>query len=275
MNYEIRNNSSIIYCHSWTISVEYSHWATINLSTATGAWTGQKNWSGRAGEIFAEVSGATELTDVKMRWYSDEYEKNIWLVGDSYFSSTSKDRWTSYLIKNGYNDVLLMSHSGMASARGYTEVVQALEHGTPKYIVWCMGMNNGDNTNGTINASYLENTEKFLALCEEKGITPILTTIPSTPIVYNEVKNEWVRNWAATTGGRYIDFSRAVCDEVKNEALIGQVVANTSATSTKVNKTGYQWYDGMLYSDAVHPAEKGALALYYQALVDFPELMGE
>ena len=102
-----------------TISVEYSHWATINLSTATGAWTGQKNWAGRAGEIFAEVSGATELTDVKMRWYSDEYEKNIWLVGDSYFSSTSKDRWTSNLIKNGYKDVLLMSHSGMASARIY------------------------------------------------------------------------------------------------------------------------------------------------------------
>ncbi len=257
-----------------TISVEYSHWATITLSTASGTWSGQKNWSGRAGEIFAEVSGATELTDVTMRWYSNEYEKTIWMVGDSYFSSTSGDRWTSYLIKGGYKDVLLMSHSGMASARGYSEVVQALEHGTPKYIVWCMGMNNGDSTNGTINASYLENTQKFLALCEEKGITPILTTIPSTPIVYNEVKNEWVRNWAATTGGRYIDFSRAVSNETYDESLKGKPAANTSGESTKNNTTGYQWYDGMLHSDAVHPATKGAEALYYQALIDFPELMG-
>lgn len=164
----------------------------------------------------------------------------------------------------------------MASERGLTEVEQALNHGTPQYIVRCMGMNNGDSTGtDTINSAYLEATEKFLEICEEKGITPILSTIPSTPTVYNEKKNEWVREWERTTGGRYIDFARAVSDQTYDASLIGTAVTNTSTTSEKTNKTGYQRYDNMLHGDAVHPGILGAQALYMQFLVDFPEIMRE
>ena len=140
--------------------------------------------------------------------------------------------------------------------------------------VWCMGMNNGDRGT-TVNAAYLAATEEFLAICAEKGITPILSTIPSTPTVLNEPKNAWVRSWAKETGGRYVDFSRAVSNETYDASLIGKVVGNTSVTSESVNKTGYQWYDKMLYSDVVHPAVLGAKALYMQFLVDFPEIMQE
>ena len=172
--------------------------------------------------------------------------------------------------------MLMMSYPGMATQRGLDEVKQALNHGTPQYIVWCMGMNNGDTqSTNTINASYLSATEEFLAICEEKGITPILTTIPSTPTVYNEAKNAWVRDWAEETGGRYIDFSRAVSDEIYRPELKGTTVANASSASEKVNTTGYIWYDSMLSSDAVHPAKLGAQALFLQALVDFPEFMNE
>ena len=254
------------------IDADY-HWADIRISTSTGYYTCAKNWQGRNGAIFAEVDGC-EVTDVSMRWFSEEYQNPIWMVGDSYFNSKDGSRWTSYLVTEGYKNFLMMSYPGMASERGLTEVKQALQHGTPQYIIWCMGMNNGDSiANQTINESYLAATQEFLQICEEKGITPILSTIPSTPTVLNEIKNEWVREWARTTGGRYIDFSRAVCNETYNAALIGTTVGNTSTTSEKTNKTGYQWYDNMLHGDAVHPGTLGAQALYMQFLADFPEIM--
>jgi len=257
-----------------TIDADY-HWAEINIATSTGNYKYAKNWQGRNGAIFAEVEKC-EVTDVSMRWFSEEYRNPIWMVGDSYFNSKDESRWTSYLVSTGYKNFLMMSYPGMKTERGLTEVKQALNHGTPQYIVWCMGMNNGDDiANQKINSTYLEATEEFLAICKEKGITPILTTIPSTPTVLNEYKNEWVREWARTTGGRYIDFSRAVCNETYDASLIGQPVTNTSSTSEKTNKTGYQWYDNMLHGDAVHPGKLGAFALFMQALVDFPELMRE
>ena len=247
--------------------------ASIRIITSTGSYSYSKSWQGRNGDIFAEVEGI-EITNVKMRWFCEDYSKPVWMFGDSYFNSTDKSRWTSYLIESGYKNFMMCSYSGMPTERGLTEFKTALTHGTPKYAVWCMGMNNGDSGT-TINAKYLAATEEFLEICEEKGITPILSTIPSTPIVLNEPKNAWVRDWAKRTGGRYIDFARAVSDQTYNESLKGKVVANASSASDKTNTTGYQWYDGMLHSDAVHPATTGAYALFMQFLVDFPEIMQE
>ena len=194
------------------------------------------------------------------------------MIGDSYFSATGTSRWTGYLNSNGYNNVLMLSHSGMGSERGLSEFKTALLHGTPKYAFWCMGMNNGDSKTA-ISESYLAATEEFLEICEEKGITPILSTIPSTPTVNNSHKNAWVKEWAATTGGRYVDFARAVGGDVYSEANLSKTYIKNGATVT--NPTGYDWYAGMLNSDLVHPDAKGAYALYLQALVDFPELMKE
>jgi lysophospholipase L1-like esterase len=257
-----------------TVSIDADYGsATVSLMTSGGYYTGGAGWSGRNGAIFAEVEN-TEVENVTMRWYCEDYRNNIWLVGDSYFSSTSTSRWTSYLIKNGYKKIMLMSHSGMRSERGITEVKQALAHGTPKYIVWCMGMNNGDS-GGTVNSKYLAATEEFLEICAEKGITPILSTIPSTPTVDNSAKNEWVKNWALTTGGRYIDFARAVGGDRYDASLIGKKSYVNAKGVTEFNSTGYEWYANMLYADLVHPDELGAKALYMQALADFPELMRE
>ena len=106
-------------------------------------------------------------------------------------------------------------------------------------------MNNKDNED-SISESYKAATDEMLAICEERGITPILSTIPNTPKVDNKYKNEWVRN----SGYRYVDFSRAVgADE------------------------SVDWYPDMLSADSVHPASRGAAALYAQVLVDFPEIM--
>ena len=255
-----------------TIDCDYSSATVTVFTVGSPTFSVTRGWSGRNGDIFAEVDNLT-VNNVDMRWYCEDYQKTVWMVGDSYFSSNDASRWTSYLIKNGYKDFLMMSHSGMSTERGLSEIKQALNHGTPKYIVWCMGMNNSD-TDAGVNTGYLTSTEEFLSICEQKGITPILATIPSTPTVLNSYKNEWVKNWAEETGGRYIDFARAVGGDIYNASLIGKEYTKPDETTVN-NKTGYEWYADMLYADLVHPSSKGAEALYMQAVLDFPELMKE
>lgn len=255
-----------------SIACEDSY-AKIKLSTSTGVFKTGNSWYGRNGYIFAEVDNCS-LKDVKLSWFCKDYQNPIWLVGDSYISptSTGTSRWTNYMLADHYDKCLLLGFPGMDSARGLSEVKQALLHGHPQYIIWCLGMNDEDSANN-IDPSYESATQEFLNICEEKGIIPILSTIPSTPRVFNEYKNEWIRNWSIATNGRYIDFASAVCDGIYNEALKNNIIHNSNPESTLNNITGYSWYDDMLYSDGVHPADLGAEALYIQALTDFPELM--
>ena len=133
----------------------------------------------------------------------------------------------------------------MNTQSGLADFKIAVQRGAPKFCLWCLGMNNGDKTEEP-NPDWLASTEEFLAICKEKKITPILSTIPSTPVVNNDYKNEWVRN----SGYRYIDFNRAV--------------------GAHIDKA---WYPNMLYTDNVHPARAGAEALYSQVIIDFPEIM--
>lgn len=125
---------------------------------------------------------------------------------------------------------------------------------TPKYAVWCLGMNNPDS--GAINSSYLTNTQNFLAKCQEKGITPILCTIPSAWGSVSEDSdiavtrdNSYKNAWVKASGYRYIDFADAV---------------------EKADGTG--WYDNMLSTDGVHPDVLGAITLADRFIRDFPEI---
>lgn len=214
-------------------------------------------WTGRSGSIFAECEGCS-LTDVKINWYSNDYKKSIYAYGDSYFDLKSQIRWTSYLISDGFDNLLMDHFSGRGSAEAYLSFVNTLKHGTPKFALWCMGMNNPD-TEDSINNEWKTATDNFINKCLEKGITPILSTIPNvkggavddsdlSKARLHNFKNDYVKN----SGYRYIDFAKAV---------------------GAYDNLG--WYDGMLSIDNVHPSEAGAKALYMQALVDFPELMYE
>ena len=200
--------------------------------------------SGDIGSVFASPLGC-ELENCKLNYIADGYGDPIWVFGDSYLGYTWHGRWPYYLYADGYSKVLLSGYSGMNTQNGLLDFKVAIERGTPVYAVWCLGMNNGDKSEDP-NPDWLSATEEFLAICKEKGIIPILSTIPSTPKVYNEPKNIWVRN----SGYRYIDFNRAVGAD-KDKA----------------------WYPGMIAADNVHPDAPGAQALYSQVLVDFPEIM--
>ena len=199
---------------------------------------------GDIGAIFASPLNC-ELENCKISYVADGYADPIWVFGDSYLGYTWAGRWPYYLYRDGYNKVLLAGYSGMNTQNGLVDFKVAIQRGTPVYAVWCLGMNNGDK-NGELNEAWLAATEEFLQICKEKNIIPILSTIPSTPKVNNVQKNEWVRN----SGYRYIDFNRAVGADKSTE-----------------------WYPNMISADKVHPDINGAMALYSQVLVDFPEIM--
>ena len=198
------------------------------------------------GEIFVSPLDC-EITDCKLSWLCSCYSDEIWIYGDSYLGFTYGARWPYYLYRDGHTNVLLSGYAGMSTPRGLEDFKLSLERGTPVYTLWLLGMNNGEKPGATApNEDWLRSTEEFLAICKEKGITPILATIPETPTVINTFKNEWVRS----SGYRYIDFAFAVGSD-KNKS----------------------WYPEMLYTDNVHPATKGAMALYARVLVDFPEIL--
>ena len=202
-------------------------------------------WFGADGEVFARFEGI-DAKNCKLIWTSDDFAKPIWLVGDSYTGIGHDARWPYYLHRDGYLNTLIFGFPGMGSRRGVDELVKCIDKGEPEFIVWCMGMNNGDKTDSEVDSAYLAATEEFLALCKARGITPILSTIPNTPKVNNRAKNAWVRK----SGYRYIDFARAVGSD-----------------------DCISWYEGMISADEVHPASRGAAALYSQVLIDFPEIM--
>ena len=202
-------------------------------------------WFGRNGEIFAKSVGV-ELKDVKLEWSCDAYKSDVWFFGDSYFDTTTTARWPYYMVEDGYTDVFLNGYPGRKTQAALEDFKKALEFAIPKYVVWCLGMNNGDSEKG-MNANYKNATNEMLALCKENDITPILCTIPNVPTVINIYKNEWIK----TSGYRYVDFAASVGAEEK----------------------GSSWTAGMLGGDGVHTAPSGAKAHYDQLKKDIADIL--
>ncbi len=248
------------------INVGFSR-AVITVASAGGVFRADNiAWAGRQGDVYAMPVGI-DLTDVRFNWMCDGYSKSIWLFGDSYFNTESPSRWPYYMKKDGFANHFMMGYPGMGCVRALIDFKISLTRGKPELAVWCMGMNNSDK-NGEINRDYLETATEFLELCRVNGITPILSTIPTTPTVSNIYKNEWVR----ASGVRYIDFACAVGGDRPTEGVLGKRYTLPTGAEAE-NVTGYEWYEGMLYADLVHPDVRGANALYVQVLADLPEIM--
>lgn len=174
-------------------------------------------------------------------------KKPFWYFGDSYISTANSARWAYYLISNDYdNDTLFNGYAGGTSAAGNMAFTALLSYGTPEYAIFGTGMNDGSDTSASPSESWVNARNAFMTMCENNGIEPIFCTIPSVPTVNNEQKNTWVRS----SGYRYIDFAKAVGANANGE-----------------------WYNAMLSSDGVHPTVEGAIALFTQAITDFPEFL--
>lgn len=198
-------------------------------------------------QVVALSSGST-LTDCKLTWTPIDIDKTIWLFGDSYIAYSAA-RWAYYLQQYGYADnALLDGFPGEGSVNARNSLMTLIQFGTPKYIVWCMGMNDGSDTDAsTPSSNWTVRRDEMLTICNNNGITPIFATIPNVPSVLHTGKNAWIK----ASGYRYIDFAKAVGAE--------------SAGST--------WFEGMLSNDNIHPREQGAKALFARVLLDFPEIM--
>ena len=219
--------------------------AYLTLSTPSGTVSAEMfGWDGVDGEIFASAE-ACELFNCNLSWYSDGFMRRIWVLGDSYAGITGTLRWPAYLIRDGYTSNMICGFPGMPAERSIEEFKKMINNGKPEFVFWTLGMNNEDK-NGEINPLYKKATEELIAICLERGITPILATIPNVPERDHTKKNAWIRSLPY----RYVDFECAVGSDKRVD-----------------------WYEGMLYADKVHPDEKGAKALYEQVLRDFPEIM--
>lgn len=196
----------------------------------------QYSYTGNAqvnyGRGFVETTIA--LSDVKLSQFSDRFRKPVWVIGDSY-TSMATARWTWQMVNTfGISGFLIDGYAGAPSENMYPELERLLQFGTPKYLVWCLGMNDG----ASIWLTYAKRVEM---LCRDRGITLIYTTIPKSNDNKDEI-NLYIRN----SGYRYIDF-------------VSAVMPNGS------------WYPDM-DADGTHPTELGAKVLAGQVLVDFPEI---
>lgn len=213
-------------------------------------------WSGDSGAVYIESIGTT-MSEYSFAWTCSKLNDGLWLFGDSYFSHVDPARWTNYLYKDGFTNLMLNAHGGENSATAFAELNDLLRFATPRKIVWCLGMNDSDVSISVVNSSWLSVYHQLENICKEKSIELILATIPTSNATQpveghsgnpslQEAKNEIVR----TSGYRYIDFALAVGAYGDGE-----------------------WFEGMKNTTDVHPTIKGAKALYQRALCDIPEIM--
>lgn len=206
------------------------------------------------GEICAFVKG-TQLYDASLGFFANGYSHDIWIVGASYLSLGDPARWPYYWYADGGAGPLLIGRGGMGAQHGISDLEDALKYGTPKILVWDSVSGNNPDKTEEANSVFLENTLEMLKICKEKGIKVYIQTMPNCPKQTNFYKNEVILNRKGELGNydyEIIDLARAL------DARDGK---------------NPPWFDGMLYSDLVHPTRLGGRASYLGIVCEAPELM--
>lgn len=228
------------------ISIDYvSDRADLVIKCSGKTFSTDIKWWGGGAPII--INNGTEPIQATLSFTPRDASEAVWIYGDSYFNWTYNERWPYYVAKEGHLSWMADHLPGGASRRMFDAFMNDLRYGTPKIAVWMLGMNDSRDDNG-LSPHWMECAQKFLDVCKEKGIEPVLATIPSVPERNHRLKTKWIRE----SGIRYIDMASAV---MRNE--------NDS-----------QWRPGMLYKDNVHPTASGAEAIAKAVLRDLPEITG-
>lgn len=157
-----------------------------------------------------------------------DYYSDVFVFGDSYVNCSSPNRWPYYVYQFSQG-FMFDGYPGGKSIHSYSFLLSAFSIHKPKYLVWCLGMN--DRSDFTrVDPQWRYFMEKVMLLCKETNVKLILATVPSVPNRYHGMKNDYIRN----SGYPYIDFDKAVSDGQGN------------------------WSKGLLSEDDLHPSEKGA-----------------
>lgn len=126
------------------ISIKSNCDYTIILNTLGGIYTRDmvypNPWQGNKGSIFAQAGSANTFVTYRLT-YSADFNKTKWLFGDSYITNYSDARWPYYVQSWGYDNTLLNGYPGENSNDAFQDFLALIQHGSPKYVVWCMGMN--------------------------------------------------------------------------------------------------------------------------------------
>ncbi|MCQ2219789.1 MAG: hypothetical protein MJZ12_00265 [Prevotella sp.] len=246
----ISHNLSISSFVKVVIDITDEKWVVI-VQTLGGTFIHEFAMNNSRGSVRVTSNGAS-LTDVQLRYTNSTLNKPIWAFGDSYFGTLSTNREMYWIKEWGYLNFMIDGFAGAASSQMSTEVDRCLNLYTPKYIIWCLGMN--DNAGLSAWRNFVTSLQ---AKCALKGISLILATIPvvrdSTTYKNKQEMTDWVRE----SGFRYVDVYKAVGAD-----SLGHWYGDGTATD-------YQ------STDNVHPTEYGAKTIATQFLVDVPEIMAE
>ena len=135
-------------------------------------------------------------------------------------------------------DFFLDGFAGIGSENLFNELERCLNYGTPKFLLWCAGMNDTYTT-------WSKYFEQLGNICKVKGITLVLQTIPWP----TDGDKSDINNAIKASGYRYFDGYAAV--------------------SSDANGTWYTGYN----ADGTHTTEAGAVAMANRFLLDFPEIL--
>ena len=235
---------NLTFLNTVFVSIDYTETnkAILSIHTELNKFTHEITWWA-GGATFIKNYGKKDIK-VQLNFQAKDILCPIWIIGDSYINWNSKERWPYYIYKAGYNNWLADHIPGGYSSLMLKSFRNIISYSTPTYVIWCIGMNDHSDKD-SVNNTWLKNTLEFIKTCESRGITPILTTIPSVPNRNHKFKSEWVRN----SGYRYIDFSSSISN---NDSPV--------------------WFNGTLNTDNVHPTALGAELMSTQVLIDFPEI---
>ena len=237
---KIKHGLSIEQYLSISISVNGNKTADVLINAPTGMFSRNVEWDAGVGTVQV-INGNSTLKDACLSFYSEDYKRDVWMFGDSYFS-----HYPVYLFNWGYNNMLLDGYGGRGAERALQSLNKCLEKCIPEKIVWCMGMNDAD-TKESINLSWKTTIENVIQLCEHYDIELILTTIPNVPGRNHSFKNSYIR----ASGLRYIDISQAVGAEISQN-----------------------WFKGLLSGDEVHATELGKRLIASKISDELPEIYG-
>ena len=213
-----------------------------------------------AGKIGVRNNNTSNSVGMSLSVFNKDLPKKIWMFGDSYFSYVESARWTYHLMNWGYTNYLLNAMGGETATQALTDLNLLLQSGAkPSYIVWCLGMNDGTDDNGQVNAEWLGVTNQLLTLCQQIGAALVFGTIPSVPSYPHVALNDWIRQ----SGYRYIDFAAAVEDPLQGGVNYWRLWGNDTSSPAS---------GSLLSSDKVHPTQYGAVELAARFLADFPEI---
>lgn len=231
-----------------------SETAKVRLYNDKGQMFEQEvTWKSFISSVFVRNDSSASI-NAKIRYMPRDLNKAIWMFGDSYFGLYNYQRWMYYIIQTyGFDKFLLNARPGVGSTASVTCLKNLLSISkAPKYVVWCLGMNNASDTD-VPNATWKADTDEVLRICRLKNITPVFATIPSVPTLDHSKKNAYLKS----LGVRIIDIADAVEEE---------------------GETTWKWYGtatAFLSNDNIHPSEFGAKAIAERVLVDFPEIAVE